>query len=164
MRGKILAFHALSSSSVAVTLEVAATPKKMETLKDKPLEITFEEWSDKRSLRANRFFWACVGDIANAMHEDKDRIYKDLLRHYGQFDMIQIPKDSLRLLKAQWRDVEVVGDLGDRIDVLCYYGSHTYNRKEFARLLDGMKDMMRDAGLEPPPDEEMKAVLERMEA
>ena len=163
MKGKITAIYPLPPKTVAVTIQVAATPQNLERYMDKPLEITFEEYREKRSLQANKFLWACIGDICNAVHEDKDRVYLDLLRHYGQYTLIRIPAEALDILKRQWRETEVVGEIDGKIDVLCYFGSHTYNSKEFARLLDGVKEMMRSAGLEPPPDEEMKAVIERME-
>lgn len=163
MKGKITAIHPLPPKTVAVTIQVAATPKNLERYMDKPIEITFEEYREKRSLQANKFLWACIGDICNAVHEDKDKVYLDLLRHYGQYTLIRIPAEALDILKRQWRETEVVGEIDGKIDVLCYFGSHTYNSKEFARLLDGVKEMMRSAGLEPPPDEEMKAVIERME-
>lgn len=163
MKGKITAIHPILPKTVAVTIQVAATPQNLERYMDKPLEITFEEYREKRSLQANKFLWACIGDICNAVHEDKDRVYLDLLRHYGQYTLIRIPAEALDILKRQWRETEVVGEIDGKIDVLCYFGSHTYNSKEFARLLDGVKEMMRSAGLEPPPDEEMKAIIERME-
>lgn len=163
MKGKITAIYPLPPKNVAVTIQVAATPKNIERYADKAIEITFEEYHEKRSLQANKFLWACIGDICNAVHEDKDRVYLDLLRHYGQYTLIRIPAEALDILKRQWRETEVVGEIDGKVDVLCYFGSHTYNSKEFARLLDGVKEMMRSAGLEPPPDEEMKAVIERME-
>ena len=163
MKGKITAIYPLPPKTVAVTIQVAATPQNLEKYMDKPIEITFEEYHEKRSLQANKFLWACIGDICNAVHEDKDKVYLDLLRHYGQYTLIRIPAEALDILKRQWRETEVVGEIDGKIDVLCYFGSHTYNSKEFARLLDGVKEMMRSAGLEPPPDEEMKAVIERME-
>lgn len=163
MKGTIKAIHPIPPKNAAVTIHVAAAPKNLEKYMDKPLEVTFEEYREKRSLQANKFLWACIGDICNAMHEDKDKVYLDLLRHYGQYTLIRIPAEALDILKRQWRETEVVGEIDGKIDVLCYFGSHTYNSKEFARLLDGVKEMMRSAGLEPPPDEEMKAVIERME-
>lgn len=163
MKGKITAIHPIPPKNVAVTIQVAATPQNLERYMDKPIEITLEEYHEKRSLQANKFLWACIADICNAVHEDKDRVYLDLLRHYGQYTLIRIPAEALDILKRQWRETEVVGEIDGKVDVLCYFGSHTYNSKEFARLLDGVKEMMRSAGLEPPPDEEMKAVIERME-
>ena len=49
------------------------------------------------------------------------------------------------------------------IQMLCFYGSSTYNTEEFARLLNGVIDDMHDMQLETPPDAEMRALLEQME-
>ena len=44
--------------------------------------------------------------------------------------------------------------------MLCYFGSSTYDTKEFSVLLDGVISEMREIGLQPPPTEEMKRALE----
>lgn len=163
MRGHIESLHPLPPKNAAVAIHVAAAPKNLERFMGKPLEITIEEYHEKRSLQANRFLWACIADICNAVNEDKDKVYLDLLRHYGQYTVVRIPAEALDILKRQWKEVEVVGEVDGKMDVLCYFGSHTYNSKEFARLLDGVKDMMRNAGLEAPPDAEMQEIINRME-
>ena len=129
MKGKITAIHPIPPKNVAVTIHVAATPQNLERYMDKPIEITLEEYREKRSLQANKFLWACIGDICTAVHEDKDRVYLDLLRHYGQYTLIRIPAEALDILKRQWRETEVVGEIDGKVDVLCYFGSHTYNSK-----------------------------------
>ena len=48
------------------------------------------------------------------------------------------------------------------IQMLCFFGSSTYNTKEFSQLLDGVISEMKEMHLETPPDEEMKQLLEGM--
>lgn len=143
-----------------VMLELLTNPANVERYVGQRIDVSLDTHRDSRSLQANKFFWACVQDICNATFEDKDKVYLDLLRHYGQYTVVRIPKEALDLLKRQWRETEVITEVDGMVDVFCYFGSHTYNASEFARLLEGVKDTMRNAGLEPPPDERMKAIIE----
>lgn len=161
--GKIQNIARTLDGKTLATLILLTRPENVERYAQYNLDVSFDRHRESRSKQANKFLWACINDICNATFEDKDKVYLDLLRHYGQFTLVRIPKDAIDLLKRQWREVEVVGEVDGKLDVLCFFGSHTYNSKEFARLLEGVKDMMRSAGLEPPPDERMQAIIEGME-
>lgn len=161
--GKIQNIARTLDGKTLATLILLTRPENVERYAQYNLDVSFDRHRESRSKQANKFLWACINDICNATFEDKDKVYLDLLRHYGQFTLVRIPKDAIDLLKRQWREVEVVGEVDGKLDVLCFFGSHTYNSKEFARLLEGVKDMMRSAGLEPPPDERMQSIIEDME-
>ena len=47
--------------------------------------------------------------------------------------------------------------------MLCYFGSSTYNSKEFSVLLDGVVSEMQELGLQPPPSGDMKRSIEALE-
>ena len=49
------------------------------------------------------------------------------------------------------------------IQLLCYYGSSTYNTKEFSVLLDGVIEHMKDLGLQPPIPRDIRSALEEWE-
>ena len=49
------------------------------------------------------------------------------------------------------------------VQMLCYYGSSTYDSKEMSVLLDGVVSEMRGMGLTPPPTEDMRRVIREME-
>ena len=51
----------------------------------------------------------------------------------------------------------------DAIQLLCYYGSSTYDTKQFSALLDGVISEMQEIGLEMPTSEEMRHCLEEWE-
>ena len=40
--------------------------------------------------------------------------------------------------------------------MLCYFGSSTYDTKEFSVLLDGVISEMREMGIQTPTSEEME--------
>ena len=49
------------------------------------------------------------------------------------------------------------------VQLLCYYGSSTYDTKEFSVLLDGVIEDMKDLGLQPPMTREIQAALAEWE-
>lgn len=148
---------------VTITLTEGAA-HEVATLSDKDLSIEIKPWRKSRSLDANALLWACLGDISNAIGGDKWDHYISALRKYGKYTMIQLRSDALEQFKKVYRECEVVGSRyidGDEIlEVLCYYGSSTYDSKEFSVLLDGVIDDMRQAGIPTPTNQEMQRALE----
>lgn len=126
----------------------------------------------KRSKDANGLLWACLGEMAAALRTDKWDLYLSLLKQYGKYTYIVVKEEAAEAVKRQWRESEIIGAIemkdanGNQIpavQMLCYYGSSTYNSQEFSVLLDGVKYEMEQAGLEPPPSREMKRVIEQLE-
>jgi hypothetical protein len=70
-------------------------------------------------------------------------------------------------VRAQWRECEVIGEVNingqKAVQMLCYFGSSTYDTKEFGRLLDGVISEMQEMGLETPASEDMRRALEQWE-
>lgn len=141
--------------------------EELEEIQDKPLRVTAVEWRDKRSLNANRMLWACIGEIAVALKADKWEIYLQLLKRYGKYTYICVKPEAVAAVKAQWRECEEIGKIdihGDEaVQLLCYFGSHSYDTKEFANLLDGTISEMKEMHLPTPPSADMKRALQEWE-
>ena len=94
-------------------------------------------------------------------------MYLHYIKRQGQFTLIQIIPEAFSKLQSQWREVEIVGkpivNGIEMLDVLCYFGSSTYNSKEFALLLDDIIEDMKAMGLSLPTSEEMRIALEEVE-
>lgn len=128
------------------------------------LRIKVEKYRKKRSIDANALLWKCLGDIASALNADKWDIYLEMLRRYGKYTHICVRESAVEELKKQWRECEVIGKVTvngqEAVQMLCYFGSSTYNTKEFSRLLDGVISEMKEMGLETPLSSDMKRALE----
>ena len=128
------------------------------------LSIEIKKYRKKRSSDANGMFWACIGEIASVLRTDKWEIYLQMLKRYGKYTYICVKPAAVEAVKAQWRECEEIGKIDingtEAVQMLCYFGSSTYDTKEFSVLLDGVISEMREIGLQPPPTEEMKRVLE----
>lgn len=136
------------------------------------LRVTAVRYREKRSKDANALLWACLGEMAAALRADKWDLYLSMLKQYGKYTYIVVKEEAAEAVKRQWRESEIIGAIkmkdanGNQIpavQMLCYYGSSTYNSQEFSVLLDGLKYEMEQAGLEPPPSREMKRVIEQLE-
>ena len=100
-------------------------------------------------------------------------MYLDSLERYGKFIFIQTVESGYKELKRVWRHTKIVDDFigvnpitGEKekyLEVLCYFGSSTYDSKEFSVLLNGVIEDMAELGLERPTDEHLKAIIAEVE-
>lgn len=131
------------------------------------LDISVKKHRNKRSLNANALLWKCLSDIAVALRSDKWSVYLAMLKRYGCFTYVCVKPSAVEMLKRQWRECEEVGEIdihGEKaIQMLCYYGSSTYDTKQFSVLLDGVISEMKEMGLKTPPSQEMLRCLEAWE-
>lgn len=131
------------------------------------LDVKVKKWREARSNDANALLWHCIGEIANTVGETNWKVYLSLLKDYGQFTYICVHPQAVEAVKKQWREVEELGEISingtKAVQLLCYYGSSTYNTAEFSRLLDGTMEEMRQIGLTPPADEHIERCLKEWE-
>lgn len=157
---------------LTLTMTINEKAEAIEQIKqmnpDKLMDIEIIPHRKKRSLDANAMLWACIGDIAKALGTARDEVYLKALRDYGQYEVMSCKKDALEMFKKQYRDLEQVGfeytNNGDTwVDVICYFGSHTYDTRQFSQLLEGVIWDMRELGLQPPPPKSVQKGLELWE-
>lgn len=157
------------TGKAAVTVQFdAVSPQDLQALSnEEKYQITIDKPKKKRSLDANGMLWACIGEITAALNADKWQIYLQMLKRYGKYTYIVVKENVVDAVKRQWRECEVIGEIdihGSKgIQMLCYFGSSTYDSKEFSVLLNGVIAEMQDIGLQPPPSKEMRKALERLE-
>lgn len=151
------------SKKPVASLELDVEPADIENLLDIRLDIKLEKAKKKRSLDANAMLWACLSDIAGATGMTNWDAYIYELERYGKFTHILVKSEALEDIKKLWRETKEVGNRGNMVELLCFFGSSTYTASEFSRLLEGVISDMKDLGLTPPPSEDMKRTLEAYE-
>ena len=131
------------------------------------LTIKAEKYRKKRSLDANGLLWACLGEMAAALGADKWDIYLKMLKRYGKYTYICVKPNVVEAIRREWRCSEVIGDIEingqPAVQMLCYFGSSTYDSKEFSVLLDGVVSEMKEMELQPPMGEELRGAIEELE-
>ena len=136
------------------------------------LEITVRPKTRKRSLNANSYFHVLAGKIAEKMHTSLSYVKNWLLFEYG-WPMLDEDGYAARLVMDPSVPEEAVLEMSDPhmwpVGIDYNYGgtiyqlqrgSHTYNNKEMANLIDGAVEQARKIGVETlTPDQ-----IARMEA
>ena len=155
------------TNKLIVSFEINSVPSDLRDLTENTLDITAKKHRNKRSRNANALLWQCIGKMAASLQADKWEVYLKMLRRYGEFNYVIIRPDAVEMMKRQWRECEELGPISvngkNGVQMIAYYGSSTYDTKQFARLLDGVISEMEDMGLETPTSEEMKRSLEAWE-
>ena len=156
------------TDKLIISFEIDTLPSDLDAMTvGGTLDITARRHREKRSLNANALLWKCLGDIATALHTDKWEIYLKMLRRYGDYTYVCVKPQAVEMMKRQWRECEEIGtiDIHGRtaVQLLCYYGSSTYDTKQFSVLLDGVIDEMKQMGLEAPTSEQMRRSLDEWE-
>lgn len=129
------------------------------------LKIKAEKYREKRSLDANAYLWVLLQKMAEALYTDKWSVYLQMLKKYGQFTYIVVKPSAVDAVKKQWRESEEIGEINvngaNAVQMLCYYGSSTYDTKEMSVLIDGVVDECKDLGIETLPPDELRIMKER---
>ena len=128
-------------------------------LKDaKKINVRAVQYRKKRSLNANNYLWVLLGKMADVLRTDKWDIYLKMLKRYGKYTYIVVKPNVVDAVKKQWREVEELGPISlndqEGVQLLCYFGSSTYDTQEMAALVDGVVSECQDLEIETlPPDQ-----------
>ena len=156
--------------NITFTMNEPVAINEVNEIKDcEKLSVKAVKFRQKRSLDANATLWLCLSRIAQSMTPpvDKWEVYLQMLKRYGKYTYICVKPTVVDAVKEQWRECEVIGEIDingkKAVQILCYFGSSTYNTKEFSVLLDGVISEMKEMGLETPASEEIRKALELWE-
>lgn len=160
-------YHDVTIGKWLLTFESVELPDIFDKTRDKDLNLEIKQHRNHRSKDANALLWECIGRLAVALRADKWDIYLLMLKRYGQYTYIVVPPNAVEMVARQWRECEVIGDINingrDGVQMLCYYGSSTYDTKQFSILLDGVISEMKEIGLTAPTSEDMRRSIEEWE-
>lgn len=154
--------------NITFTINEPSAVNEIDNIKDADkLSIKAVKFRQKRSLDANALLWVCLQSIATTLRADKWQIYLQMLKRYGKYTYICVKPSVVEAVKQQWRETEELGEVQingqTAVQLLCYFGSSTYNTQEFSTLLDGVISEMKEMGLDTPTSEDMKRSLEQWE-
>jgi hypothetical protein len=131
----------------------------------KKLRIKAVQYREKRSLDANAYLWVLLQKLAEVLQTDKWSVYLQMLKRYGQFTYIVVKPGAVEAVKKQWRECEEIGEIDvngtKAVQMLCYYGSSTYDTKDFSILLDGVISECKELGIETLPPAELQRIKEQ---
>ena len=109
---------------------------------EKPYTVEIEPLKKKRSLDANSALWQMLTKMAEVLHTTKDELYLEMLDRYGVSTFIVVKPNAVDKVKQEWKTVRELGEVTINgktgIQLQCFFGSSTYDSKEFSVLLDGV--------------------------
>lgn len=119
---------------------------------NQPLMVTVDKFRDKRSADANNFLWQCIQKLADALELSNYGTYLRELKRYGKCESYLVKKVALDDIRRMWKFTEVIDEYTNEdgeecCELLCFYGTSSYNSKEFSRLINGVISDLKDIGI-----------------
>ena len=136
---------------------------------DKEYSLSIDKEVKKRSNDANRYFWELVGKLSEKINVSPEEIYRTYIRDIGgNYQVMPIKDEAVDTWKSIWRSrgigwqCDVIGEsrLRGYTNVICYYGSSTYNSKQFSRLIDLCIQDCKAQGIETMTPSELASLME----
>ena len=127
-----------------VTLEINERAFAMQLVDDlnlkEKLSITIDEYKEMRSAQANKYAWVLIGKIANKLRVSKDDIHLQMLKRYGQSDMVSVRADIP--VQYYFRYYEEAGESTLNGKLFKHYrvfkGSSEMDTREMSIYIDGI--------------------------
>lgn len=156
-------FDALSGR-VKLTLEVnerRAAYHMYDNLKDcDKLAIQLKKYRKRRSLNANALCWKLCGEIADVLRTDKDSVYLDMLKQYGQSELVSVMSHINVSGYFKYYDVFGSGTIKGKefTHYRVYKGSSEYDTREMSILIDGILSHAKELDIDVLSDQEISQI------
>lgn len=109
------------------------------------VSIEIKKHHKRRSLDANAYCWALIGQIADKQNLPKDEVYRKEILEHGAFKVHCLQNDDVESSCNDWCSFGLgfqVETFPSKIDgctnVIFYKGSSYYDTKQMAKLIDGI--------------------------
>lgn len=142
------------------------------TLKDIYLKLTpivfssgnkqyeLKEYHAKRSRSQNSYMWEIISKIADKVRLQKEDVYLQMLKDYGQSEIVSIKSDINP--KGYFKYYEAIGtgriNNTDFTHYRIFKGSSQYNSQEMSVLIDGVIQEAKQLDIETMPVEEIRSL------
>lgn len=106
--------------------------------RDKQYEI--KEHKEKRSLSQNAYAWKLINEIANKLNRSKEDIYMEMLKSYGQSEIVSILSSISPAGYFKYYEPIGTGVINNKefTHYKIYKGSSEYDSREMAVLIEGI--------------------------
>lgn len=134
----------------------------------KPGEYEISPAKKKRSLNANAYAWKLINDIALAVRESPEDVYREALKNIPNIcEVLCVQDKAADSMERLWtRD-----HIGRRVEreeskikgctnLYIYYGSSDFDPRQMSMLIDNLAQDAQALGIETRPEEEIKSLLE----
>ena len=144
----------------------AAAMQAYDDLKDvEKLAIEIKRYREKRSLDSNSLLWKLCNEIANVLRTDKDSVYLEMLKRYGQSSVVSVLSTVDVSGYFKYYDVFGTGYVNGKefTHYKIYKGSSEYDTRSMSILLDGVIDEAKGMGIEVLSEQELSLIKSEWE-
>lgn len=133
---------------------------------DKEYTLKIEEKKQKRSLDANAYFWTLCGKLAEATGIGKTDIYRSYIKEIGgNSDIVCVMEKAVDDFRRAWErngtgwlTEAIPSKLEGCVNVVCYYGSSTYDSAQMSRLIEMVVQDCKENNIETLTPNEIAAM------
>lgn len=127
---------------------------------DKNKKFEIKEYHKKRSLNANAYAWALIGKIADVLRSSKDEIYLEMLKKYGQSEIVSVLSDiNVTGYFKYFEEIATVKLQGKNFThYKVFKGTSEYNTAEMAVFIDGVISEADELGIDTLPPNEIEKI------
>ena len=134
----------------------------------KMLDVKIETYKARRSLDANAYCWALIGQIAAEVGKKKEEVYRDEIKQVGgNFDTVCVTEKAADALCSHWQS-HGLGWIAETfeskikgcVNVNLYCGSSAYDSSQMARLIDNVVQDAQALGIETMTPKELNLLKE----
>lgn len=121
----------------------------------------------KRSKNANSYFWELLQKLCFEMNVDLIEEYRKRVKELGICQTFELDNKNLATFEHLWNDkgyawfTEKVEQGANKTIINAYYGSSSYNSKQFSKLLDNLVQDCREVGIQTLDDLEINELIRR---
>lgn len=135
---------------------------------EKVYELNLTEKKKKRSLDANAYCWALLGQLSDKLRIPPEELYKEFIRRGSSYTVVPIKNVAVERYAEIWQSNGIgwiVENLGESkhegyTNLKCYHGSSRYDSKEMSYLIDEIVEACKEQGIETASGAELQRLKE----
>jgi hypothetical protein len=124
---------------------------------EEKLSFKIDKHKEKRSLNANAYCWKLLTEIANVVRSSKDEVYLEMLKRYGQREMISVLADIPISNYIKYCEEAGEGTVNGKLfkHYFVFKGSSEFDTKEMSIFLDGVVSEAKGLGIQTETPEQI---------
>lgn len=136
---------------------------------DKEYEVVIDKAKKRRSNDANAYYWQLIGQLSEKVGVSPREIYRTHIKDVGDnFEVVPIREDAVEAWINAWESrglgwcSECIGEskMRNYMNVICYFGSSTYDTKQMSRLIDLCVTDCKEQGIETMTPQEIALMMQ----
>lgn len=137
------------------------------TKQNRLYDLEIKQHREKRSLDANSYYWLMVGELAKAIGDTPENIYRRHIRDIGNYETICMKTEAVKEFTRHWTSNHLGRFMETRASklpgcttVLAYYGSSDFDRREMSILINNCLQDCEAAGVDTTPPDKILLLLD----